>query len=182
MNQILITKKSKIVKKKTYLIQFFIFTFIIVFLFINLSLEKYYKKNEKDVSYVALNSHSLFKLYQDKTPKQLSVGNQLVSIIGTIEIPKINISYPIFSKCSEELLKISICKFYGPNLNEVGNLCIAGHNYDNESFFSNVFLLELDDKIYIYDNNSKVYIYSIYEIFEINPTDLSCISQNTNRK
>lgn len=36
-----------------------------------------------------------------------------------------------------------------------GNLCIAGHNYKNESFFSNLSKLKIGDIIEIHDNNRK---------------------------
>ena len=39
--------------------------------------------------------------------------------VGTINIPSINVNYPILSETSVELLKISPCKFWGPNPNEV---------------------------------------------------------------
>ena len=96
------------------------------------------------------------------------------NIFGTIEIPKLNIKYPIFSKLTEENLKISPCKFYGDNLEDYGNICIAGHNYDNGKFFSNIVLLNADDIIYIYSNNIK-YSYSIISKYEVNPNDLTPI-------
>lgn len=79
------------------------------------------------------------------------------SIIGTITIAKINISYPILSDISKELLKISPCRFYGPMPNEKGNLCIAAHNYKNNTFFSNLSKLEIGDIIEISDNSRKNY-------------------------
>jgi len=39
-------------------------------------------------------------------------------IIGIIEIPKINITYPIISELSDEFLKIAPCKFYGPDFKD----------------------------------------------------------------
>ena len=49
-----------------------------------------------------------------------------------IEIPSIDLHYPIISEISEDNLKIAPCKFYGSMPNEIGNLCIAAHNYKNE--------------------------------------------------
>lgn len=181
MNQILATKISKMFKKRTYLVQFFIIVFIIILLIVNLFVVFLTKKEEKNISNITSKLYSLSKLYQINQSKIISLNNKEVSVIGTIVIPSINISYPVFSECSDELLKISVCKFYGPNVNNVGNLCIAGHNYDNGMFFSNLFYLKNNDKIYIYDNFYRVYSYNIYSIYEINPLDLSCISQETNR-
>ena len=74
---------------------------------------------------------------------------------GIIEIPKINIYYPVFSELSDELLKIAPCKFYGNSPEKPGNICIAGHNYVDNKFFSNLPELEKDDLIEIYDLNGK---------------------------
>ena len=76
--------------------------------------------------------------------------------IGVINIPSINVNYPILSTYTDELLKIAPCKFHGPNPNEVGNLCIAGHNYKNSKFFSKVPTLELGDKIEITDLSGRM--------------------------
>lgn len=101
-------------------------------------------------------------------------------VIGLIEIEKINIVYPILSTSSEELLKLSPCRFAGPMPNEVGNLCIAGHNYANNTHFGKIDVLNKDDLIKIYDINGNFFIYKIYDIYEIKYNDLSCTNQNTN--
>ena len=90
-----------------------------------------------------------------------------------IEIPKINLYYPVFSYLDEELLKVSPCKFYGDSPKVFGNICIAGHNYDNSMFFSNLSLLNIDDEIYLYDTDNKKYIYKIFKTYEVVPSDLS---------
>lgn len=94
---------------------------------------------------------------------------------GIIEIPKINLYYPIFSHLTEDLLKISPCKFYGDSADVSGNICIAGHNYDNSLFFSKLSTLSQNDKIYIFDNYGKQYIYSVYDMYEVKESDLSPI-------
>ena len=83
-------------------------------------------------------------------------------------------SYPVFNTLDEELLKISPCKFYGNNLNENDNICIAGHNYDNGKFFSNISLLQTNDEIYIYSNNEK-FVYVVTSNYEVTQNDLSPI-------
>ena len=50
---------------------------------------------------------------------------------------------------------------------------IAGHNYDNSMFFSNLSLLNIDDEIYLYDTDNKKYIYKIFKTYEVVPSDLS---------
>lgn len=92
---------------------------------------------------------------------------------GIIEIEKINLYYPVFSELTEDLLKISPCKFYGNMPNDNGNICIAGHNYDNSLFFSKISTLSIDDKISIFDNAGTQYIYFVYDIYEVSASDLS---------
>ena len=40
-------------------------------------------------------------------------------MVGDINIPKIEVNYPILASQSEELMKVSVCKLYGPKPNEV---------------------------------------------------------------
>jgi sortase A len=102
--------------------------------------------------------------------------------VGTIYIPSINVKYPILSETSVALLKISPCKFYGPEPNEVGNLCIAGHNYKTDQFFSKVPNLVTGDVIEITDLKGRTVKYSVYDKYTVVPEDTSCTSQNTDGK
>lgn len=161
--------------KKKFLLFQLIFSFLIVLIFLVILFSEIYGKNKiAKQSEDLLNSYSLTKLYYNSSPISYSEN----SIIGTIEIPKINISYVIFYSCTEELLKISPCRFYGPLPNNYGNLCIAGHNYDNSDFFSKLYELDLNDKINIYDLNNNCLTYVIYDIFEVSSNDTSIIKQD----
>ena len=103
--------------------------------------------------------------------------------VARINIPKINCNYSILNKCSVELLKISPCYFHGAQPNEVGNFCIAGHNYRNEKFFSKVPKLENGDLIEITDLTGRTLNYYVYEKFSVDPNDESstdCTTQLTN--
>ena len=123
--------------------------------------------------------------------RKTSGGYEYITI-GTINIPKINVNYPIIqgitaqtdeekAKEIEELLKISTSKFWGPNPNEVGNLCIVGHNYRNKKFFSKVPTLVVGDIIEI-TANEKTVKYSVYDKYTVIPEDNSCTSQLTDGK
>ena len=85
-------------------------------------------------------------------------------------------------KLTEEYLKISPCRFYGPLPNEIGNLCIAGHNYKNYKFFSKLNNLKINDIIKIQDVDGTVVYYSVYDKYNVNSTELDCTNQNTNGK
>ncbi len=181
MNQILENKKTKKLNKRLYSFQFFIFCFIILFFIIYLFWQKYSENNTKKMSESIIKNYNITRLYSNNVGSNIKANDNLVSIVGTIEIPKINISYPIFSSYSDELLKVSVCKFYGPDINTIGNFCIIGHNYNTSDFFSKLFLLELKDIINIYDSNRNKLSYEVYESYEVEPDNLSYLSQETNR-
>lgn len=178
MNQILNTKlkpKKSITKKIFFKFQFissiiFIFILIIVFIFYINSLNKKQKISDNIVS-----NYNILKLYSNGSENNVNSTSENNNLFGIIEIPKINIYYPIFSETSEELLKIAPCKFYGSSLDLNDNICIAGHNYNNSLFFSNINTLSLDDQILIYDNTGKKYIYYVFNIYEVKSSDLSPI-------
>ena len=100
--------------------------------------------------------------------------------IGSIYIPKIDVDYPILADTTPALLKVSVCKFWGGNMNEPGNLCIAGHNYRNRRFFSKVLTLVVGDIIELTDINGNKTQYSVYNKYTVDPEDTSCTSQLTN--
>ena len=104
------------------------------------------------------------------------------STVGAISIPSINVNYPILSETTDALLKVSVCKFWGCNPNEVGNLCIAGHNYRNKKFFSKAINLVVGDIIEITDLNDQTLKYSVFDKYTVDPNDVSCTSQLTNGK
>ncbi len=186
MNQILEIKNFKKRKKyiKLFKIQLFISLILIIFYTIYCLCFYIIGIKKENISNTLLNTFSLERLYsksQNYTTVQLN-KNSNYSVIGIIEIPKINVKYPILSDVNDELLKISACRFHGPYPNKVGNLCIAAHNYDNNMFFSNLYKLEINDTINIYNSNNQLVTYSIYNKFETSKNDTSCTSQNTNGK
>ena len=164
--------------KKIFNIQFFL---SIIAILVITSLFAYYKislNHKEDFSNLLINNYSITQLYSNNTNDSSNRNPQLEpnSIIGIIEIPVLNISYPIFNELTDELLKTSPCRFFGnfPYTNSIDdNLCIAGHNYDNDKFFSKIKDLNIDDKIYIYDTSDKQYIYSVIKNYEVKSDDLS---------
>ena len=105
---------------------------------------------------------------------------QRYRIAGEICIPKIRINYPIVYETTEDYLKIAPTKLFGPDINEVGNFCIVGHNYRNKQFFSRINELEINDIVYLTNNRGKKFKYLVYNKYEVDENDLSCTSQETN--
>ena len=66
--------------------------------------------------------------------------------------------------------------------NEIGNLCIVGHNYIDNRFFSRLNELQINDQINIYDLSGNKMVYQIFEKYEVLYNDTNCISQNTANK
>lgn len=190
MNQILVTnfnnkfnnKKGK-EYKKIFKVQFIISITIIVFAICFFIYYLYSLETSENFSKKIINNYNISTLYSSNEKNKKTENLSENSIFGIIEIPKINIYYPVFSFLSEENLKVSPCKLYGTNLSENTNICIAGHNYNNNMFFSNIDKLQKDDEIYIYDNNGFKYIYAITENYEVKENDLSPIyNYNKNEK
>jgi len=100
--------------------------------------------------------------------------------IGILEIPSLNIKYPIISETTYDALKISVTKYWGGNPNEVGNLVILGHNYRNSSMLSKLQKIKLGDQIKITDMTGKTLVYKVYETKVIDPYNTDCTSQMTN--
>lgn len=104
------------------------------------------------------------------------------NVVGTIQIPKINLKYPILEKVTKKSLETSVAFLYGPGLNEVGNNVIIGHNYRNGTMFSNVKKLENGNSIYITDLTGRKVKYVIYKIYRASGDDASYMTRNTNGK
>lgn len=120
-------------------------------------------------------------LYNETQAYKNNLENSF-KVIGKINIPKINIEYPVIRETTEEYLKIAPTKLCGPDINEPGNLCIIGHNYKNNEFFSNLSLLQKNDKVYLTNSIGKKQEYTVYDKYTVLETDLSCINQDTKGK
>ena len=113
-----------------------------------------------------------------------SSGNEMptykgFNVVGTIEIPAIDLNYPILQKVNKSSLETSVAFLYGAGINQVGNSVIVGHNYRNGLFFSNNKRLNIGDTIYITDNSKNRLTYKIYDKFETTPEDASFYSRDT---
>ena len=109
--------------------------------------------------------------------------------VAIVNIPKINVHYSVLSVTTDELLKMSPCRFWGADqdkgvydANKVGNFCIVAHNYRNSRFFSKVPTLENGDIIEITDITGKTLKYMVYDKYIVDPNDTTCTSQHTNGK
>ena len=192
MNQIIYNKNNKALSSshprnitRKYRIIFFSFS-TLAFLFIMLLFIKLYKNSQNNIiSKKLTDSYIISTIYTNNLNYTTTHSYSQETdpfVIGIIKIDKINLNYSILSISNNELLDISVCRFAGPMPNEIGNLCIAGHNYVDYKFFSRLNELSIEDQIKIYDLTGNAVVYEIYDKYEIKPNDTSCTFQDTNNQ
>lgn len=142
---------------------------------------------EDDILVVALNDNATE--IPKEPPKILDEFNKVYTtengteyrIDSILNIPSLDIKYPVISESTTELLKISLNKFWGGEPNSVGNYCIVGHNYDGKDiFFGKLHKLQNGDTVELTDKTGKTLEYKVYDKFIVQPTDVACTSQLTN--
>lgn len=110
------------------------------------------------------------------------VTYQGYDVVGKIEIPAIDLEYPILDRATATSIELAVAVQYGPGPNQAGNTVIVGHNYRNGDFFGSNDKLELGDKVYITDNSGTKIKYNIYNIYETSPEDSDYMMRDTNGK
>lgn len=208
MNQILITEKLYVTpelkkKKKIYQFAFFI-SIICVFMLSSYYIYAEYDRNKSEevsqeilagiddttankddgILRVALEADSqeqdVIIEEQNNESKYFTQSGQSYTTDAVLNIPTLGINYPVLSETSEELLKISLNKFWGPSPNEVGNYCVVGHNYKNKKMFGKLSEIKNGDVVELTDNSGKTVKYAVYNKYVVEPDDVSCTSQLTN--
>lgn len=143
-------------------------------------------KKSDDIIIVALEDDDeteIIQLEEEQEPSTVEYttttgANYTVEAI--LRIPRLEINYPVIAETSEELLKISINKYWGPLPNEVGNYCVVGHNYKSKKMFGRLSEAVNGDIVELEGIDGKVVKYSVYDKYVVEPTDTSCTSQLTN--
>lgn len=178
-----VPNKKKILYGSLFLLSLFSLFFVIF----NFSFSSYSnRKNELEARKVA-NKIQLSSIYSNHS-RQNNIASNLsdqfgdLPVIGTISVPIIDVYYPILSHTTDDLLKLSPCRFYGPMPNQIGNMCIVGHNYDNNKFFSNIKNLKHNDEIIILDTNNQSVSYYVYSSMEVSDNDSSPVLQKADNK
>lgn len=195
MNQILQIENPKKIKKtkifQSHLL-LFLFSSITILLFSILGYLLYDQNKKYNISKKLSEQYDIIRLYSNINNSDInsieksnnfsnlenyntsSINNNF--LIGTIEIPKLNLYYPFFSSLNDECLQIYPCRFFGDMPPKNGNLCIAGHNYENDLFFSRIPTLNLDDEIIITNNSNQSFSYYVSDIYEVSENDFSPIT------
>ncbi len=106
-----------------------------------------------------------------KGKKKIDLKYKGQKVIGLIEIPAIDLEYPILEKTTKLAMATSISRYYGGEINELGNVSLAGHNNYSGTMFGRNKNLKKGDKVLLTDLTGKTLEYEIYDIFVTHPDD-----------
>ena len=106
---------------------------------------------------------------EEKNKIELEYKGQ--KVIGLIKIPVIDLEYPILEKTTNLAMATSISRYYGGEINEYGNVSLAGHNNYSGTMFGKNKNLKLGDKVLLTDLTGNTLEYEIYSVFVTHPDD-----------
>ena len=113
----------------------------------------------------------------DKTIQKIVKATGDDGMIGILEIPEINQELPVIGKWSYKLLKISVCRYKGPDPNEKGNLVIIGHNYKSGAHFGDLSELSVGSEVFLTNTKTGQRVrYVVYQIKSIAPDAFSALN------
>ena len=122
-----------------------------------------------------------FSKINEESKNQVQLEYKGYKVIGLVKIEKIDLEYPILEigdidpESAKAPMKLSIIKYWGENVNDYGNLSIAGHNNYDGTMFGKTKKLEIGDIVELTDLTGRTIKYSIYDIFVTDPNDVSIL-------
>lgn len=139
------------------------------------------EKNLKEVVSQIYTSNEVIKENNNTEPSKIDSIDEINAeikcnkVVGIIKIPKINIEYPILETTTVDTLNLSITKFWGNKINEIGNVSLAGHNRLDGTMFGKTKDLQEGDIIELTDIQKVTLKYQVYKTYVTDPNDISCI-------
>ena len=144
------------------------------------STENVNTRNEMEEENIILDDENMIQDTSiNQTEESMLTTYKGYPVIAKLEIPKINLETYVISEYSNQALGVSVTKFYGGNPNEVGNFCIAGHNYITKNMFHDLKNLSIGDTFTLIDTNHHEGFYKIYSVETVEPDETQCLSQKT---
>ena len=148
---------------------------------VNLAQENVNEELEKNENIV--NNSSGNNSSNNTSNNKIALTYKGFKVVGKLEMPTINIRYPILGESEKaKTLEVSVVKIYGPEINQPGNVVIAGHNYNNSLFFGKNKNLKIGDKIYITDMQGNRVEYTIYNKYYAPEGENSYMTRDTQGK
>ena len=105
--------------------------------------------NEKESQEVIETFKNIESSKDQEDQTEIELEYKGYKMIGIVKIPKINIEYPIIEigdidpESAKAPMKLSIIKYWGENVNDYGNLSIAGHNNKDGTMFGKTKKLQI---------------------------------------
>jgi len=105
------------------------------------------------------------------------------ALLGSLEIPAINAKMPVVQGASDANLKTAAALLDGTSpIGSIGNAAIAAHrSHTYGRFFNRLNEVKLGDTIHI-TTPEENFVYRVYEIKVVEPTDLSVLNRNNRDK
>lgn len=162
-------------KKYKIILACLIIAIIIISVLVSIKYMKEYA-TETEAEEVIESINEKFKnIDSDKVTTEIDEEINGYKVIGIIKIPKIDFEYPILETTTVETLNLSITKFWGKEINEIGNVTLAGHNNLSGVKFGKIKKLKVGDIIELTDIQNVTLKYEIFKTYVIDPNDISCI-------
>lgn len=99
-------------------------------------------------------------------------------VCAKLEIPAISLVTNVLKNYSTSALNVSVTKFWGVDPNQIGNFCVAGHNFKNKNMFRNLKKLNVGDRLFVTDEKIGKVEYEIFDIYKVFPEDISCLTSS----
>lgn len=158
--------REKKVKLRRVIINVYFFISILTIFIMCIFIKEYKTKiNELDMKKYAIKKLNLYDNIEQKLSESVNtIKYPKVNILekykgyevdARLEIPDINLDTYILKNFSEAALNVSVSKFWGPEVNSIGNYCVAGHNFRNEKMFKNLKKLDIGNRIFVSDNKMR---------------------------
>ena len=149
------------IKKKSKILAIFVGIFFV--LFVSILIEPNIKNTEK-TNAIEKSMQGAIEQFERSRENNVNEKNTYegLEILGIIEVPSINIKYPIFETSTEAPVSL----LYG-SLNKVGNAVIYGWNHMDGMVFNNLKNVTKNDSIFITDSSGTKIEYIVYDIYEI---------------
>ena len=146
-----------------------------------------YKIKDVSISKINITNNKIGITKEKNIQEKLKIDLKLVEkeykgykVDAKLQIKKLDIDTYVLKEYSKQAMEVCVSKYYGPEPNEIGNYCIAGHNYITKNMFSNLGKLEIGDEIILIDNYNGAIHYTVYDKYKVKPEQTEVLSQNTN--
>ena len=116
---------------------------------------------------------------KNKIVEKIAEEYEGFTVSARLIIPKIDLDTYVLEEYNTDTMDICPTKYFGPDPNEVGNYCMAAHNYNKENMFNHIIELEIGDTIILKDNENGEVKYEVYDVYKVRPNETEPLSQKT---